>query len=107
MLSFYSWETDDAQLVAKDDVAATLQKLAGACPADQADSATRLALKAVVAVVTAKDAKPRDDAAGAALIGKVLADNQTARANFDILTNYASQLAGHVTLAEISRSARN
>ena len=33
MLSFYSWDTDDAQLVAKNDVAATLQRLAGACPA--------------------------------------------------------------------------
>jgi hypothetical protein len=106
MLSFYSWDTDDAQLVAKDDVAATLQKLAGACPADQADSATRLALKAVVAVATAKDAKPRDDAAGAALIGKVLADNQAARANFDILTNYASPLASHVTLEKTPARAK-
>ena len=106
MLSFYSWDTDDAQLVAKDDVAATLQKLAGACPADQADSATRLALKAAVAEATAKDAKPRDDATGAALIAKVLADNQAARANFDILTNYASQLASHVTLEKTPARAK-
>jgi len=106
MLSFYSWDTDDAQLVAKDDVAAALQKLASACPADQADSATRLALKSVVAVATAKDAKPRDDAAAAALIGKVLADNQAARANFDILTNYASQLASHVTLEKTPARAK-
>ncbi len=98
MLSFYSWDTDDAQLVAKNDVAATLQRLASACPAAQSDSATRLALKAVVAAATAKDAKPRDDSAGAALLRKVLADGTASRANFDILTNYAGDMAGYVTL---------
>ena len=98
MLSFYSWDTDDAQLVAKNDVAATLQKLAGACPAAQSDSATRLALKAVVAAATAKDAKPRDDPAGAALLRKVLTDNAASRANFDVLTGYAGDMAGYVTL---------
>ena len=106
MLSFYSWDTDDAQLVAKDDMAATLQRLAGACPAEQSDSATRLALKATVAVAMAEDAKPRDDGAGAALISKVLADNQAARANFDILTNYASKLASHVTLPKSPSRAK-
>jgi thiol-disulfide isomerase/thioredoxin len=97
MLSFYSWDTDDAQLVAKNDVAATLQKLASACPVGQSDSATRLALKAVVAAATAKDAKPRDDAAATALLRKVLADAATSRANFDVLTNNAGDIAGYVT----------
>jgi len=97
MLSFYSWDTDDAQLVAKNDVAATLQKLAGACPAGQSESATRLALKAVVAAATAKDAKPRDDAAATALLRKVLADTANSRANFDVLTNNAGDVAGYVT----------
>ena len=99
MLSFYSWDTDDAQLVAKNDVAATLQKLAGACPAGQSDSATRLALKAVVAAATAKDAKPRDDAAATALLHNVLDDAAASRANFDILTNNAGDVAGYVTRA--------
>jgi len=99
MLSFYSWDTDDAQLVAKNDVASTLQRLAGACPAGQSDSATRLALKAVVAAATAKDAKPRDDAAGTALLRKVLADTAVSRANFDVLTNNAGNMAGYVTSA--------
>ena len=98
MLSFYSWDTDDAQLVAKNDVAATLKRLASACPAAQSDSATRLALKAVVAAATAKDAKPRDDSASAALLRKVLADGTASRANFDILTNYAGNMASFVTL---------
>jgi len=98
MLSFYSWDTDDAQLAAKTDVAATLQRLAGACPEGQPDTATRLALKAVAAAATAKDAKPREDAPAAALLRKVLADTAVARANFDILTNNAGDIAGYVTL---------
>lgn len=106
MLSFYSWDTDDQQLVAKNDVAATLQKLAKACPADQPESATRLALKALMIAATAKDVKPRDDAAAAALIRKVVADPQVARANFDILTNKASDLASYVTLPRSSERAQ-
>jgi len=97
MLSFYPWDIDDAQLVAKNDVAATLLRLAGACPAGQPDSATRLALKAVVAAATAKDAKPHDDAATVALLRRVLADPAVARANFDVLTNNAGDMAGYVT----------
>jgi thiol-disulfide isomerase/thioredoxin len=99
MLSFYSWDTDDAQLVAKNDVAATLQRLAGGCPAAQSDSAIRLALKAVVAAATAKDAKPRNDAAATALLRKVLADTAISRANFDVLTNNAGDIAGYVSSA--------
>ena len=98
MLSFYSWDTDDQQLVAKNDVAPTLQRLAKACPADQVDTATRLQLKALVAAATAKDVKPRDNAAAAALLRGVLTSTSTSRANFDLLTNYASDLASYVTL---------
>jgi thioredoxin-related protein len=98
MLSFYSWETDDAQLLAKKDVAPTLQRLAAACPADQADAAARLALQALSAAATVKDVKPRDDVTGAALLRRALADPQISRANFDILTNNASDLAAYVTL---------
>jgi len=105
MLSFYSWETDEAQLVAKNDVASTLQRLAKACPADQAESATRLELQALTALATAKDMKPRDDADAAAFLRKVLADPGTSRANFDILTNYADKLAGSVTLPDSPQRA--
>ena len=98
MLSFYSWETDDTQLVAKNDVAPTLSKLALACPPDQTASATRLALKSLAAAASAKDAKPRDDSAGVALLRRALTERETSRANFDILTNNASDLANFVTL---------
>ncbi|MEO8344153.1 MAG: thioredoxin fold domain-containing protein [Betaproteobacteria bacterium] len=98
MLSFYSWEVDDQQLLAKDAVAPTLQRLASACPADQPESATRLKLQALAALATAKDAKPRDDTEDAAFLRKVLLDAKLTRANFGVLTNYADNLAGYVTL---------
>jgi thioredoxin-related protein len=107
MLSFYSWDTDDQQLVAKNDVTPTLKRLATACPADQADSATRLKLKALVAEATAKDVKPRDDRAAAALLHRVLADSNVSRANFDILTNYASDLASFATLPKSPERAQS
>jgi len=106
MLSFYSWDTDDAQLAAKGDVAATLQRLAKACPADQPQSATRLQLKALTAAATAKDGKPRADAAAVALLRKTLADPAVSRANFDIFTNYASDLVGYVTLPKSPERAQ-
>jgi thioredoxin-related protein len=106
MLSFYSWETDDQQLVAKDAVAATLQRLAKACPADQPDSATRLYLRALAALATAKDAKPRNDDTGAVLIRKVLADPTVSRANFDLLTNNVEEVASYVTGAKSPERAQ-
>ncbi len=106
MLSFYSWEVDDQQLVAKDKIAPTLQRLAQACPADQPASATRLRLQALAAQATAKDAKPRSDRDGTALLHKVLQDPQVARANFGVLTNYADSLAGFVTLPKSPERAQ-
>ena len=49
LLAFYSWETDEQQVVPKPQLGATLRRLADACPPEQADSATRLLLKALAA----------------------------------------------------------
>ncbi len=106
MLSFYSWEVDDQQLLAKADIAPALQRLANACPADQPESATRLKLQALAALATAKDVKPRDDKDGAAVLRKVLLDAKVARANFGVLTTYADKLASHVTLPKSAERAQ-
>jgi thioredoxin-related protein len=90
LLAFYSWDTDQQQLVPKDGVPALLKQLADACPADQTEIATRLRLKALAAVDDKAPAKP-DPAAQATLL-KVLADAPTARAYMDVLTNYATDI---------------
>ena len=61
MLSFYSWDTDDAQLVAKNDVAATLQAAGEGMPRRSARIGDEARTQGDVAAATAKDAKPRDD----------------------------------------------
>ena len=98
MLAYYSWITDDAQLIPKDKVAATLARLARACPADQSDTATRLKLQALSAAATVKQAKPRDDKIAAQGLTAVLADPALARENFDLLTYYAGEITNYVSL---------
>src|SRR4030095_5478594 len=62
LLAFYSWDTDQPQVVGRDRVAPTLAKLAAACPADQPETAMRLRLKALAAR-DAKTPAPADLAA--------------------------------------------
>jgi thioredoxin-related protein len=90
LLAFYSWDTDQQQLVPKDGVPALLKQLADACPADQTEIATRLRLKALAAVDDKGPAKP--DAAAQATLLKVLADAAAARPYMDVLTNYATDI---------------
>ena len=100
MLASYSWITDEQQLVPKKDVATTLARLAKACPPDQADTATRLYLRAMVAAADAKDAPPRADPAAVDRVIAVLADGDLARKNFDTLANYAGNMASYLTPAK-------
>ncbi len=97
MLAYYSWVTDEQQLIPEKNVASTLKRLAQACPAEQKDTAVRLELKALAAGATAKGAKPSPDAAATAQLASVLGDPQLVRENFDTLTEYADKIAGFVT----------
>ena len=90
LLAFYSWDTDEQQIVPKDGVPALLKMLAKACPADQTELATRLQLKALAAVDEKAPARP-DPAAQARLI-TLLADTPAARAQMDVLANYATDI---------------
>src|SRR2546428_5613170 len=97
MLPYYSWVTDEQQLIPEKNVASTLKRLAQACPVEQKDTAVRLELKALAAGATAKGAKPSPDAAATAQLVSVLGDPQLVRENFDTLTEYADKIAGFVT----------
>ncbi len=91
LLAFYSWETDQTQVVAKDQVAATLAKLSAACPADQPETAMRLRLKALAAR-DAKTPAPADLAARPAVLA-ALADPAASRDVADQLVNSAPDIA--------------
>jgi thioredoxin-related protein len=98
MLAYYSWETNEEQLVAEKAIPATLSRLAQTCPADQEATAMRLHLKAIAAAAAVKDAKPGDDKAARERLLKVLADAAIAREHFDLVTDEPAKIAGHVTL---------
>lgn len=105
MLAYYSWDTDEQQLIPQKDVAATLRRLAQACPAEQTATATRLRLKAMAAAASAKDAKPRDDKAARDELMKVLTDPRVAREDFDLVAGSAGNIAGNVTLPKSTERA--
>ena len=97
MLAYYSWDTDEQQLIAKDQMAPTLERLARSCPPEQRETATRLDLRALAAAATAKGAKPHDDKVASGRVTQVLTDDKMAREDFDLLSNYAGDIAGYVT----------
>jgi len=100
MLAFYSWETDDGQLVPEKDVAATLMKLAAVCPSGEREASSRLVLEALHATSRAGDAKPKIDKADAiASVKSLLEQPELVRANQDILGYAADDLVGLLTAA--------
>ncbi len=85
LLGFYSWETDEQQLVPAAQRPALLAKLAAASQGVDEETATRLWLKALAA--TEGGGALKADAALRARVEKVLADPAAARAQMDVLSN--------------------
>ena len=84
LLSYYSWETDQDQLVKAGERAGLLQQLSKAKGVPD-DARTRLVLKAVANGAAS-------GAEQAALLNKVLADAKLARLHQDVLTSHADEL---------------
>ncbi|HVO90283.1 MAG TPA: thioredoxin family protein [Casimicrobiaceae bacterium] len=103
MLAYYSWETDEQQLVAKNRLAPTLQRVAKACPAQYAKTAERLRLLALATAASAKDAKPHNDAAAREWLMHVAGDPASVRDNFDLVVYHAAALAKYVTVDAAAR----
>jgi thioredoxin-like negative regulator of GroEL len=90
LLAFYSWDTDDGQLVAKPEVPATLARLAAASAAADAETSTRLWLKALAASDDGKGVKPDD--ALRERVAKVLADPAQTRLYSDVVAGGGADL---------------
>ena len=95
MLAFYSWETDEAQLVKADERPALLAELAGRSPAGDGETTMRLWLKALAASDDGKGLKP--DAALRARVQRVLADPALARTHMDVLAGGADDMVKVLT----------
>ncbi|HZW73983.1 MAG TPA: thioredoxin family protein, partial [Caldimonas sp.] len=91
LLAFYSWETDQQQVIDKDKLPATMRALADACPAGTAaDAAMRLRLKAL-AFADAKTPAKVDPATRTAVLA-LLADPAKTREQTDMVSDYASEI---------------
>jgi len=90
LLAFYSWETDQQQVIAKDKLPATMRSLAAACPDTAPDAAMRLRLKALAFADGKAPAKV--DAAPRAAVLALLADPAKTREQTDMVSNYASEI---------------
>lgn len=84
LLSYYSWETDQDQLVKAAERGALLHRLAQAKGVPE-QARTRLALKALAHGAPAS-------AADAALLDRVLGDARLARTHLDVLANFSAEL---------------
>ena len=90
LLAFYSWETDEQQLVPKAELPALLTRLAVASPAADVETTTRLWLKALAASDDGQGVKP--DAALRERVLRVLTDPAQARVQMDVLSNGATDI---------------
>jgi thioredoxin-related protein len=88
LLSFYSWETDQQQLVPDAERAGLLVSLAAAAP--EGDAKQRLWLKALAESDDGKGVKP--DARLRERVRGVLADAAKSRAQMDVLVNAAPDI---------------
>ncbi|RZU01039.1 thioredoxin fold domain-containing protein [Rivibacter subsaxonicus] len=91
-LAFYSWDTDEQQLLSPGRKAATLQQLAAASAAAPPEVATRLRLQALVAAAEPGAAKLEDPAAARAQLVALLGDAAASREQQDILANSPDEL---------------
>lgn len=94
-LAYYGWDIDEAQLVGAGERAGLLAQLSNACPASEAESATRLLLKALAESDEGKGIKP--DAGLRRRVTKLLADPVASRAQMDVLTNAAPEITQALT----------
>jgi thioredoxin-related protein len=95
MLAFYSWDTDEAQLVSAEQRPGLLAQLSLACPASESGSATRLMLKALAGSDDGKGVKA-DDAMRERVRGW-LASPAIARAQMDVVVNAAPEITKALT----------
>ncbi len=98
LLAYYSWDTDQEQVVGKDAVARTLERLSAACPPELAETALRLRLKSLAMA----DARPATsgqpaaatvDSATRRQVVDMLGDAAKTREQADLVVNGAADIA--------------
>lgn len=97
LLSFYSWDTDERQVLKSLDFAATLASMTRACTLP--DAVLRLQWHTLhAAAMSGKGGI--DQRAAVKRLEETLADTQAVRAQMDIITNHAVDLARFLTVPQ-------
>ena len=94
-LAYYSWDTDESQLVAPAERATLLGELAAKVPASEEETATRLWLKALALSDDGQGLRP--DSALRDRLQRVIGDASATRLHLDVLTGGASKMAQALT----------
>lgn len=97
LLAFYSWDTDEDQLLPAADRPAVLAQLASRCPKQAGEAADRLLLKALS--MSSPGQGVRADAAMRQHVLGLLAKPAQARALMDVLSNAPAELVSALTPA--------
>ncbi len=104
LLAFYSWGTDEQQLVPAAERPALLASLAAACPPRESQAQTRLWLKAWAA----RDGEQhmRSDTAPRTRLLELLADPAASRLHMDVLTSYAAEITKAMTAKDTAERSQ-
>lgn len=106
LLAFYSWDTDQQQLLSTQSLPATLRRLAQICPADLPAVSARLLLKALALAAATDDATATPDQQVSEQLVKLLSDTRITRENFDLITNSAGQVVDNFTFPDSAERAQ-
>jgi thioredoxin-like negative regulator of GroEL len=100
LLAYYSWDTDEQQVLGTKELPVRLADLAARVPADLPQVRDRLAFKALAARAQAGGPPDATTAAEAAkLVDRLLADADAIRAAPDLLAFYADPIVGYLAPA--------
>ena len=105
MLAFYSWDTDEQQVLKSGELAKRLSELSAAVPADLPQVRDRLALKAVIARSREKSPEASLVEADRKLAERLLADASASKEVGDLLVMYAEPLVKYLAADAAARSA--
>ncbi len=92
LLAFYSWETDQDQILPANELAARLDELASRAPQALPEVRDRLALKSLALRSELGPGEAGLIEAGLALVGRVLQDPMKMSLHFDLLTGSAASV---------------
>ncbi|MES2786749.1 MAG: thioredoxin family protein [Pseudomonadota bacterium] len=106
LLAYYSWDTDEQQVLSTQELPKKLSDLSALAPPDLVEVRERFGLKALISFARGKPDTPMslvETEAGLALVEQIIADKSSVRRHSDIFVNYGNLLVERLTRPGESR----